>query len=212
MEMKRKRQKTAARTRAAVLLLLLLGCLLPGRLPHGKMEIPEPIERLLTQTLAEEEIPERIAFVRTACALTGQVPYFWGGKSRAIGWDGAWGWPRRVKAEGSNTTGRLCPYGLDCSGLVSWAAATALGDPAAYDRAGEGVRAQYGRCTPVITPRPGDLAFFPDLSHVGIVVGRDEMGTLWVVHCSRSREGVVVTPAAVGFSTFGRPEFFSDNA
>lgn len=204
MDMKKYRSETAARFRAAVL-FLLIGCLLPPLLPHGGMRLPSNIEALLSETLEAETAPERVAFVRTACALTGQVDYFWGGKSHTLGWDRAWGWPQRVTAPGSDTTGRVRPYGLDCSGLVSWAAATALKDPDAYDRIGEGVRAQYALCLPTQEPRPGDLAFFPDLSHVGIVVGRDREGQLWVVHCSFSLGGVVVTPASFGFALFGTP-------
>lgn len=137
MDMKKYRSETAARFRAAVL-FLLIGCLLPPLLPHGGMRLPSNIEALLSETLEAETAPERVAFVRTACALTGQVDYFWGGKSHTLGWDRAWGWPQRVTAPGSDTTGRVRPYGLDCSGLVSWAAATALKDPDAYDRIGWG--------------------------------------------------------------------------
>jgi len=97
---------------------------------------------------------------------------------------------------------------LDCSGLTAWAAATALHDPSAYEVVGEGVRAQYALCAPTDSPRPGDLAFFPDLSHVGVVLGRDGAGELWVVHCSYSLGGVVVTPATVGFALYGTPGIF----
>jgi len=172
------------------------------------MKVPDYVEELLTETLTGETDPERIAFVRTACALTGQVDYFWGGKSHTLGWDGHWGWPRRVTAPGSSMTGRIRPYGLDCSGLVSWAAATACADPDVYNRVGEGAWSQYFHCTPTETPCPGDLAFFPDLSHVGIVLGRDREGTFWVVHCSASLGGVVVTPASVGFALYGVSDMF----
>ena len=204
MDMKKRKTETAARCRAAVL-FLLIGCLLPPLLPHGGMRISAEVEALLAEALTTEEDSRRLVFVRTACALTGQVDYFWGGKSHTLGWDKSWGWPQRVTAPGSGSTGRIRPYGLDCTGLVSWAAATAWEDPAAYDRIGEGVRAQYARCLPTQEPRPGDLAFFPDLSHVGIVVGKDREGVLWVVHSSFSLGGVVITPAGFGFTLFGVP-------
>lgn len=202
--MRHKKDQTAARYRAAVF-LLVIGCLLPSALPHGRMAIPGGVKALLKQTLREEKDPARRQFVTTACGLAEQVSYFWGGKSHAMGWDPAWGWPRRVTAPGNGTSGRIRRYGLDCSGLVSWAAATAWRDPNAYDQMGEGVRAQYANSIPTEDPRPGDLAFFPDLSHVGIILGQDGEGTLWVVHCSASRGGVVVTPAAVGFTLYGTP-------
>lgn len=202
--MKHNKSNTAARHRAAVF-LLVIGCLLPSALPHGRMGIPGEVRALLKQTLVWEADPERIKFVTTACGLTGRVGYFWGGKSHVIGWDPTWGWPKRVTAPGNRSSGHIRRYGLDCSGLVSWAAATAWHDPKAYEQMGEGVRAQYAHSIPTEVPRPGDLAFFPDLSHVGIVLGRDGEGTLWVVHCSASRGGVVVTPASVGFTLYGTP-------
>lgn len=204
---KRRDRKRAAQVWAAFF-LLIMGCLLPVYVFPGRLEIPEKVETLLRQTLAEETDEERIAFVKTACGLVGQVPYFWGGKSHVPGWDPAWGRLRRVTAPGSENSGKIRRYGLDCSGFVCWAAVTAKGDAVFYDRIGEGVRAQYHRCQPVEAPRPGDLTFFPDLSHVGIVIGKDEYGCLWVVHCSASRKGVVVTPAAVGFSLYGVPPGF----
>lgn len=202
--MRKGKRGTAAQCRAAVL-LLVIGCLLPSVAPHGRMEVPGEVRVLLAQTLRGEREPSRCSFVYTACALTNQVGYFWGGKSRCLGWDKTWGWPRRVTAPGSGSTGHIRRYGLDCSGLVSWAAATAWNAPGAYDGIGEGVRAQYNLCLPTEDPRPGDLAFFSNLSHVGIVLGQDGEGTLWVVHCSASRGGVVVTPAAVGFTLYGTP-------
>ena len=174
------------------------------------MEIPAYVERLLCETLEGEGDPTRLALVRTACSLTDQVGYFWGGKSHCLGWDRTWGWPRQVTSPGSGTTGRFRLYGLDCSGLVSWAAAVALEDPGAYDMVGEGVREQFARCKLTTSPQPGDLAFFPDLSHVGIVMGRDRAGTVWVVHCSYTLGGVVITPVSYGFTLYGIPRLFPE--
>lgn len=57
---------------------------------------------------------------------------------------------------------------------------------------------------------PGDLAFYPDLSHVGIVAGRGEDGGLLVLHCSYSLGGVVCSSdaKAAGFTDLGRPSLF----
>lgn len=205
--MKRRKKSAAARHRAAAF-CLLVGVLLPCLLPRGGLRVPKEVEALLEETLAGETDPLRIAYVRTACGTVGRVAYFWGGKSHALGWDSAWGWPERVTAAGSETTGKYRRYGLDCSGLVSWAASAALDDRLAYGAVGEGVGEQYARCRPAAEPRSGDLAFFPDLSHVGIVLGRDRAGTVWVVHSSASRGGVVVTPASVGFALYGTPLIF----
>lgn len=208
--MGRKRQRTATRYRAAVL-FLALGLILPCLLPQGGLKIPAQVEKLLMETAVGESDAARLQFVCTACGLVGRVGYFWGGKSHVLGWDDRWGWPQRVRAPGSASTGWLRPYGLDCSGFVSWAAATAAGDELAYERVGEGVREQYAKCYPTAQPRPGDLAFFPDLSHVGIVLGRDREGTVWVVHCSASLGGVVVSRGEVGFTHYGTPALFAKN-
>ena len=140
--------------------------------------------------------------------------YFWGGKSDAVGWDARWGVPAVVTAPGSDTTGESIPFGLDCSGFVSWCAVNAAGDAAAGAVIGSGVRDQWARCTPVAwdEAQPGDLLVFPDLSHVGIAAGRGTDGKLMVLHCSRSLGGVVCSPdaRAVGFAGAGRPTIFTN--
>ena len=117
-----------------------------------------------------------------------------------------------VTAPGSDTTGESIPFGLDCSGFVSWCAVNAAGDAAAGAVIGSGVRDQWARCTPVAwdEAQPGDLLVFPDLSHVGIAAGRGADGKLMVLHCSRSLGGVVCSAdaRAVGFAGAGRPAFF----
>ena len=62
----------------------------------------------------------------TALSLVGKVPYFWGGKS-GPGWNEEWNTPKLVTAAGSNSTGTIRPYGLDCSGFTAWTYSTALG-------------------------------------------------------------------------------------
>ena len=55
--------------------------------------------------------------------------------------------------------------------------------------------AQHACCTPIpqAEAQPGDLAFYPDDSHVGIVVGRRGDGKLLICHCSSGQNNVVVT-------------------
>lgn len=208
MGVKKRKSETAVRLRAAVF-LLLAGLVLPLLLPHGeRLVVPPGVEDLLSATLAGETDPARIAYVQTACGLVGRVSYFWGGKSEAVGWDDRWGMKCKVTSPGSAETGARLPFGLDCSGFTAWAAGTSAGDPSAGREVGACVRDQWARCVPTETPRPGDLAFFPDLSHVGIVLGRGEGETLYIVHCAYSRGGVVVTGADVGFAQFGTPTIF----
>mgnify|MGYP002990850916 CR=1 FL=1 len=56
---------------------------------------------------------------------------------------------------------------------------------------------------------PGDLVFYPDDEHVGIVGGRDESGDLLIIHCAYSANNVVIT-GADGFTSIGRPVFYSE--
>lgn len=155
-------------------------------------------------------LPHRVA--EAALSQVGRVGYFWGGKSLRAGPDPRWGMLTRVKSKGSDTTGTLLPYGLDCSGLVSWAAANAAGSPRAGVAIGEGTKAQYANAALLRweKARPGDLAFFSDLSHVGIVVGWGDGGTLRVVHSSRTLGGVVLSEdaAAIGFTQIARPKLY----
>ncbi len=146
-------------------------------------------------------------------------PPWWGGWATSgaasrtrWGWDARWGVPAVVTAPGSSSSGESLPFGLDCSGFVSWCAVNAAGDPAAFAAVGNGVRAQRALCAPVdwADALPGDLAFYPDLSHVGIVAGRGEDGGLLVLHCSYSLGGVVCSSdaKAAGFTDLGRPSLF----
>ena len=110
--------------------------------------------------------------VLTAYQLEGKVNYFWGGKSYALGWDSRWGTPQEVWAAGSVTTGTVRPFGLDCSGFVDWVFYNASGGSFIMGRGG-GAASQHSYSTPISwsEAQPGDLVFYPDDSHVGIVCG-----------------------------------------
>ena len=204
------------RPHLAVLLLLtgvLAGLLLRTPVPSVPTPLPQgEVGERIAAALPAELSPLRRAGVESGAALVGRVGYFWGGKSDAVGWDARWGVPAVVTAPGSSTSGESLPFGLDCSGFVSWCAVNAAGDPAAFAAVGNGVRAQRALCAPVdwADALPGDLAFYPDLSHVGIVAGRGEDGGLLVLHCSYSLGGVVCSSdaKAAGFTDLGRPSLF----
>ena len=51
---------------------------------------------------------------------------------------------------------------------------------------------------------------YPDNSHVGIICGRDEDGSLLVIHCASGANNVVITGTS-GFISVARPDYFSDN-
>ena len=207
------RDSGSIRPHLSVLLLLtgvLAGLLLRTPVPSVPTPLPQgEVGERIAAALPAELSPLRRAFVESGAALVGRVGYFWGGKSDAVGWDARWGVPAVVTAPGSSTSGESLPFGLDCSGFVSWCAVNAAGDPAAFAAVGNGVRAQRA---PVdwADALPGDLAFYPDLSHVGIVAGRGEDGGLLVLHCSYSLGGVVCSSdaKAAGFTDLGRPSLF----
>ena len=164
----------------------------------------------LIRSLPEDLSPEREAVVRTACSLVGKVNYFWGGKSLVIGWDARWGELRQVTAAGSSTTGTYRPYGLDCSGFVDWVFYNQSGGSYVIGHGG-GATAQHSYCNDIswADAQPGDLVFYPDNSHVGIVGGRDANGELLIIHCASGYNNVVVT-GLEGFTSISRPRYYAE--
>ena len=146
---------------------------------------------------------ERRSVLLAAFSLENKVSYFWGGKSYHTGWDNRWGEMRTVSSENSSTSGTARPLGLDCSGFVSWAFINAGGSKDVLQYIGNGTSNQWRNSKEIGWDElmPGDLLFFKtpnsnEINHVGIVAGWDENGQVLVIHCSSSRNGVVVTSAA----------------
>ena len=164
----------------------------------------------LIRSLPEDLSPEREAVVRTACSLVGKVNYFFGGKSLVIGWDARWGELRLVTAAGSPTTGTYRPYGVDCSGFVDWVFYNATNGSYIIGHGG-GAMSQHNYCTPISLDDalPGDLVFYPDDVHVGIVGGRDTNGDLLIIHCASGHNNVVITGLA-GFTSIGRSVYYTE--
>ena len=162
----------------------------------------------LLRDLPEGLSTEREAVVRTACSLVGKVNYFWGGKSLVIGWDARWGALRQVTAAGSSTTGTYRPYGLDCSGFVDWVFYNATGGDYIIGHGG-GAMMQHTYCTPILweDAQPGDLVFYPEDNHVGMVGGWDEDGNILIIHCASGYNNVVIT-GKDGFTSVGRPDYY----
>ena len=163
---------------------------------------------VLLRDLPEGLSPEREAVVRTACSLVGKVNYFWGGKSLVIGWDVRWGELRQVTAAGSSTTGTYRPYGLDCSGFVDWVFYNQSGGSYIIGHGG-GAMMQHTYCTPILweDAQPGDLVFYPEDNHVGMVGGWDEDGNILIIHCASGYNNVVIT-GKEGFTSVGRPDYY----
>ena len=185
--------------------LSLIGNYQPDGTPIGPIDISD-----IQGTLPDDLDPLRESIVLTAYQLLGKVTYFWGGKSLVLGWDSRWGTPTTVTATGSGSTGKVLPFGLDCSGFVDWTFYNATNGAYLPGRGG-GAASQHGYCINISwsDALPGDLVFYADDSHVGIVCGYDSVGNILVIHCSGGQNGVVVT-GREGFAVAARPDLFTD--
>ena len=117
-----------------------------------------------------------------------------------------------VTAAGSSTTGTFRPYGLDCSGMVDWVFYNVSGGEYIIGHGG-GAHAQHNYCDPISWEEalPGDLVFYPEDTHVGIVGGRDENGELLIIHCASGANNVVITGKSA-FAAITRPTIYSADA
>ena len=160
----------------------------------------------ILKNLPDSLSAERKKVIKAACSLVGKVNYFWGGKSSAIGWDSEWGKLKTVSAEGSKTTGTKRPFGLDCSGFVTWGFINSGYNASAI---GHGTKGQIAKCSRISwsSAQAGDLAFYADLSHVGIIAGKDAAGNILVIHCSSGGNNVVITTNS-GFGFAARPRCY----
>ena len=196
------------RPHLAVLLLLtgvLAGLLLRTPVPSVPTPLPQgEVGERIAAALPAELSPLRRAFVESGAALVGRVGYFWGGKSKA-GWNDTWGEPRVVTSAGSKNTGKVMPYGLDCSGFVDWVFKTS-----GYGNIMSGGTAyQWGQCAAIKEEnlQPGDLVFKnppnqKGVNHIGIYLG-ERNGQHLYVHCAGG-EGVTMDSWS-GFIYFRRP-------
>ena len=176
----------------------------------GDLSVSQEQARSILQNLPPDLGSERRTVVESACKLVGKVTYYWGGKSLVLGWDSRWGTLRKVTAAGSTTTGSYLPYGLDCSGMVDWAFYNATGGEYVIGHGG-GAHAQHTYCTDISwdEAQPGDLVFYPEDEHVGIVGDWDDNGDLLIIHCASSANNVVITGAS-GFTSVAKPIFYSE--
>ena len=171
----------------------------------GSLAITSADVREVLDALPDDLDPARREAVQTALQLVGKVNYFWGGKSYVIGWDPRWGQLAKVWSAGNSSTGTYRPFGLDCSGFIDWALRNA-----GLHSDGHWYINRNLTAVSQADALPGDLALYPDASHVGMVVGRNEAGKLLVCHCSSGQNNVVVTEfSASGFTVVGRPGIYS---
>lgn len=176
----------------------------------GNLSVSQEDAIAVLEALPATLSPERKAVVRQALSLVGKVNYFWGGKSLVIGWDNRWGQLTKVTALGSRTTGTVRPYGLDCSGFVDWVFYNVSGGNYIIGHGG-GAGSQHRHCTDISwsEAQPGDLVFYYNDDHIGIVGGWDEAGNILIIHCASGQNNVVITGKS-GFVSVACPLFFSE--
>lgn len=167
--------------------------------------------------IADASSEKRLEFARAACGIVGKVNYFWGGKSAAEGIDPAWGELREVTSSGSESSGQVKPYGLDCSGFVSWAFIQLGYDFGEMETLfGNGTWNQWDRSADIAYKelRVGDVAFqnrYPtdQGNHIGICIGFLENGEPVFAHCSSGYDNVVVTTRGTVFNHARRMNIFN---
>lgn len=170
----------------------------------------------IRQSVGDDVSEERVNVIAAAYSIVGEVGYFWGGKSTAIGADPSWGTAEKVSAEGSPSTGSTRAYGLDCSGFVTWAVINGYLDQSMQQAVGDGTSAQWLNANVVSEEdaQPGDLVFQsgPEAgsdNHVGIICGKTDAGDWIAVHCSSGKNGVTVGEAyGASFRYIRQPSFY----
>ncbi len=171
------------------------------------------MQEFITAGLGEDVSEERARIVAAAYSLVGKVSYFWGGKSSSIGWDSRWGDLAQITAPGIDASGSVQQFGLDCSGFVTWAFINGYEDTGAASLIGHGTASQWWNSEAVTEEEalPGDLVFLQapgagGINHVGIVAGKEDDGSLVVIHCNAGDNGVSVESAySAGFRYVRRP-------
>ena len=171
------------------------------------------------QSVGDDVSEERVNVLTAAYSLVGKVGYFWGGKYNSIGENPSWGSVYKVSAEGSNSTGTLRAYGLDCSGFVTWAVINGYQNTTMQALIGDGTSDQWYKANVISESeaQPGDLVFQrgPEAgsdNHVGILCGKTDAGDWIAVHCSSGQNGVTVGEAySASFRYIRQASFYPDS-
>lgn len=217
--MRKKRRKYGKRRKFIVRRALLLTAVLAVAaaavtawlvLRSNRLVVLAPDEIQTVLSANEYESGRQRVIAESAASLVGRVHYFWGGKSYCVGPDPEWGSPREVTSPGSSKTGTVIPYGLDCSGFVTWVYIQ-TGEEGVLGAIGEGTWHQWQNSTPIGWEDigVGDLVFqneYPgaESNHVGICIGYFR-GKPVFAHCSAAEDNVVVTTAGGLFRYARRP-------
>lgn len=211
--MSNKSKKLISAALAALAAAFALFLILRGESGRYMELTDEQAKKALSENVYES--PEQRIVAEAAVSLKGRVSYFWGGKSRQVGWDDRWGEPALVESEGSGMSGTVSEFGLDCSGFVTWVFIQINDGRDQYGLIGDGTRSQWKKSMPIEWSdiKVGDLAFqneYPEASsnHVGVCVGFYN-GRPVFAHCASGSNTVVVTTAGELFKYARRPEIFN---
>ncbi len=203
-----------------VVVIAVVGIILDSRRSADDSPWDPVPEKLISYALAANPVlPEpQQTVVSSASSLVGKVRYFWGGKSKALGWDVNWGKLTEVTSEGSSTTGTMRPMGLDCSGFVTWCfIQTGLSWEESIQQIGNGTANQFLLSEEIAWAelQPGDFVFQnepgdPEGNHVGICIGFDREGEPLFIHCAASENDVIATHADGVFEYARRPAMYAE--
>jgi hypothetical protein len=175
----------------------------------------DEIQQILENNIDLNQTRKEI--ISYAISIEGKVNYFWGGKSYSYGMDERWGETKKVTSENSVSTGTFRPFGLDCSGYVTWCFLQ-LGytKEEVKNLIGSGTWNQWHKSYEIEWEEllPGDLAFKNNpedgSNHVGICIGYNDKDKPVFAHCSADFDNVVVTEAGDIFKFARRPSVFED--
>ena len=174
----------------------------PNRMRRGEIDS-------ILDTLPDDLPMGRIMVVIKAYSLLGKVPYDWGGKSSALGWDSKWGTPKIVVKNGTSMPSDDL-IGLDCSGFVRWCFLNAAGTKEMGKHIGSGTYRQWVTSKGIDwnEARPGDLLFTNQVgktNHDGIVVQNLGNANMIVIHCAEGKGVVLENAKTAGFKFARRP-------
>lgn len=148
------------------------------QIPQG-ISLPEEIQSLVLKSISEQE-GIRKQILENAVSLIGRVPYQWGGKASAAGYDTSW-WLYDESGK---------QKGLDCSGFVQWAYMTSGVNKKITDTL---ISTNAMLSLEEITYdelKPGDIGLLnrgETTNHAGIYIGDG-----YFIHCSSEQKTVTV--------------------
>jgi len=146
---------------------------------YTEENLPKEIQTLILSYLDGNITADRYNMVKLALESVGQIPYYWGGKPKAAGWNNGFGSITNPDEKGRNR------IGLDCSGYINWLYWTITGDD--LGNGGTGNIWSKGTFISSSLLEPGDVAFLQSPStsgtnHIGLYIGTDEFGRKMWIH------------------------------